>query len=161
MRIILSKLFSFIKYILFVLSFALVLFGIIKTYQRLDKNLIDSIPVFIPFALVLLGFIINMFVKNTISKNLYFNFVSCLVFGITIYICVRCMFDTNMLLFAKYGVYYNTLFLSDNLAFIKVMLYLLFVSNIILIIIDLMDRPKKKKEKVLSNTNDKVVDEII
>ncbi len=145
---ILSKTFYIFKYLLFIVAFALVLFGIIKTYQRLDKSLAEAIPIFAPFALLFIVYIVNLFMKkDTISNNLFYNFVSFMVFVAIITIGYRAMFDTNMLLYEKYGVSYNTLFLADNLSFIKIMLYLLAFSNLLLIIASFLGKDKKTNLK--------------
>ena len=69
---ILSKTFYIFKYLLFIVAFALVLFGIIKTYQRLDKSLVEAVPIFVPFALLFIVYIVNLFMKkDTISNNLF------------------------------------------------------------------------------------------
>lgn len=148
MRELLSKIFSFLKYILLIAAFGLVFYGIINTYGRLEKPLTDAINIFIPFGLVLIVFLINMFVKSkNISNNLLFNFVSVLVFVVTIIICLRSMFDTNMILFHRYGIDYNPSFFSDNLSAICAMMYMIFGANVILLICDMIGKEKKVNVK--------------
>ena len=145
MKTILCKIFSFLKYILLIAAFGLVLFGIISTYARLDKPLTESFGVFIPFAIVLITYIINIIVRSKhVSNSLLFNFVSVAVFVLAIIICLRSMFDTNMILFYKYGINYNPSFFADNLSAICTMVYMIGFSNIILLICDFIDRDKKK-----------------
>ena len=145
---ILSKTFFLFKYILFIVAFALVLFGIIKTYQRLNKDLIDAIPTLFPLLLLFIVYIVNLFVKTkVISNNLFYNFVSFMCLISIIVVGYRAMFDTNMLLHEKYGIAYNTLFLADNLSFIKIMAYFLSVSNILIIISSFIDKNDKKLAK--------------
>ncbi len=147
MKDVLASLFGFLKYLLLIISFGLVFFGIMTTYSRLNKSLLDAIGVFLPFALVLLVFIISMIMHSKLSKSkLLFNFVSCLVFVVTIIIGLRSMFDKNMLLYYKYQINFNPTFFADNLSAIEFMLYMIFVSNVLLIICDIL---KKKK-----NNND-------
>lgn len=143
MKDVLGILFGFLKYILLVISFGLVFYGIMSTYSRLDKPLTDAVTVFIPFALVLLVFIINLIMSSKLSNSkLLFNFVSCLVFSVIIIICLRAMLDKNMLLYYKYQIKFNPAFFSDNLSAIEVMLYMIFGSNILLIICDLLSKKK-------------------
>lgn len=145
MNKILSKLFSLLKYLLFMLAFALTLVGIIKTYQRLDKTMTESIHIFLPFALILLLFIVNMFVKKAkISDNLLFNFTSIIVFAVIIIVGVRALFDTNMLLYHKYKINYNPMYFSDNLSSIKIMLYTLAISNIFFLLKPLVEDNKEE-----------------
>lgn len=149
MKEILAKLFGFLKYILLVISFGLVLFGIMTTYSRLEKPLTDAIGVFLPFLLVLLSFLATLIMGSKLSNsNLLFNFVSCFVFVDTIIIGLRSMFDKSMLLYYKYQINYNPSFFSDNLSAIEVMLYMVFAANVILIICDLLTKDKKVKMSI-------------
>ena len=100
MKDILSKVFGFLKYILLIVSLGLVLFGIMTTYSRLNKPLLEAVSVFVPFVLVLLVFVVSLVMRSKLSDSkLLFNFVSCFVFVVTIIIGLRSMFDKNMLLF--------------------------------------------------------------
>lgn len=114
---VLCKIFSFLKYILLIVSFGLVFYGIINTYGRLEKPLTEAISIFVPFGVVLLLFLINLFTRSKYtSTSLLFNFVSAFVFVVIIIICLRSMFDTNMILFHRYGIDYNPSFFADNLS---------------------------------------------
>lgn len=146
MRDILCKIFSFIKYILFVIAFGLVFYSIIKTYGRLEKPLSDAIFVFIPFAFVLITFLISLISRSRyVAKSLLFNLVAVFLFVVTIIICLRSMFDTNMVLFYRYGIDYNPAFLSDNLSAIQAMLYMVGGANVILLLCSLIDRKDAKQ----------------
>ena len=113
------------------------------THSRLGKPLSDSMDIFFPFLFVFVIFLANLFIRNkSISENLFFNFVSVLVFSLIILICYRSMFDTNMLLYHKYDIKYNPSFFSDNLSAIKVMLYMLGASDIILLGCDFIGRKR-------------------
>ena len=59
MNKVLSKMFEFLKIILFILAIMAILFGILSTYSRLEKSLLDAISVFIPFILLLVIYIVN------------------------------------------------------------------------------------------------------
>ncbi len=151
MKDVLAKLFGFLKYLLLIISFGLVFFGIMTTYSRLNKSLLDAIGVFLPFALVLLVFIVSMVMNSKLANSkLLFNFVSCLAFTVTIIIGLRSMFDKNMLLYYKYQINFNPTFFADNLSAIEFMLYMIFASNVLLIICDLL----KKKKNSNNNLND-------
>lgn len=149
MKELLCKIFGFLRYILLIASFGLVFYGIINTYGRLEKPLSDAINIFIPFGFVLIVFLINIFVRSKhVSKDLLFNFVAVFVFIVIIVICLRSMFDKNMILFYKYGINYNPSFFADNLSAACAMLYMIGASNIILLICDIIDKDKKVvKEK--------------
>lgn len=146
MEKILSRLFGFFKYILLIAAFGLVFFGIMKTYARLEKPLIEAIDIFIPFAFVLVMYIANLFMKNKhISDNLFFNFVSVLAFVVIIIVCLRSLFDTNMILWSKYNIEFNPAYFADNIPLIKSLLYMIGGANVLLFICGIIDRDKKKK----------------
>ncbi len=162
MRELLCKIFSFLKYILLIVSFGLVFYGIINTYGRLEKPLTEAISIFVPFGVVLLLFLINLFTRSKYtSTSLLFNFVSVFAFVVIIIICLRSMFDTNMILFHRYGIDYNPSFFADNLSVICAMLYMIGASNVILLICDILDKDKKnKKHKNTTKTDIKKIKKI-
>lgn len=142
---ILSRMFNLLKYLLLVVAFLIILYGVFATYKRLDKSLLDAIPSILPFILVFVIFVVNIFIKsNIIRDNLFFNFVSVLLFVVIIIIGLRAKFDTNMLIYYKYKVQYNPLYLSDNLSFIKISLYLLFATNLLYIISSFFEKKEVK-----------------
>ena len=141
-----SKVFFFLRYILIVIAFLLIFMGIMFTYQRLEKSLSESISVLLPFVLVFMVFSINLFVsKKSCSENLLFNFGTFLILIVVVLIGLRAKFDTNMLIYYKYNISYNSAYLADNLAMIDSMLYIVFASNILLIIGDLFGKKEAKK----------------
>ena len=74
--------FEFLKIILFILATMAILFGILSTYSRLEKSLLDAISAFIPFILLLVIYIVNLIRRDSkINDNLLLNFVSCIVFA--------------------------------------------------------------------------------
>lgn len=147
MKVVFARFLGFLKYFLLIVSFALTFYGIIITYRRLDKNLTDAIGIFVPFILIFIVFVVNLFIKSkVIRNNLLYNAVSVLVFIAIIIIGYRAKFDTNMALYHKYGIDYNPAYLADNLSVVQVMLYALAGSNILLMISSIFDRDKKKVE---------------
>ena len=151
MKDILSKLFGFFKYILLVVAFGLVLYGIMMTYSRLEKSLSEAISVFIPFGFVLVTFLLTLITRSKkVGSNLLFNFVCCFVFLVIVIICLRSMFDKSMILYYKYQMKFNPAYFADNLSVIEVMLYMLGAANLLLIISDLLTR-KKHVKTVLEN----------
>ena len=149
MKKILSRVFNILKYVLLIGAFILVFLGIVYTYRRLEKSLVEAIPVFLPFALLFIAFIVNIFIKrSTIKDNLLFNFTVCLVLIAIIVIGLRALLDKNMLLYFKYKINYNPLYLSDNLSTIEVMLYCLFGADILFLISDILSKPKPEKIKI-------------
>ena len=159
MKIILSKLFNIIKFVLMFASFALILMGVLFTYKRLDKSLLEATNIFIPFILIIILTVINMFNKKAkVSENLLFNFTSILVFASIIIIGVRAKFDTNMLLYYKYQINYNPNYLADNISTIKVLLYCLAFSNIFILINPLFNLKETNTNSVQVNKKEELED---
>lgn len=149
-----SKLFFYLRYILVIAAFFLIFWGLTFTYQRLEKPISEAVNVLIPFALVFLVFIVNLFVaKKDCSENLLFNFGTFLILLVTILIGLRAKFDTNMLIYYKYNISYNSAYLADNLAMIESMFYIIFGSNILLMISYLFDRKSSKKSNLKKSEN--------
>jgi len=147
MKEILSKLFGFLKFILLIIAFGLVFYGIMATYARLQKPLTEAVNVFLPFVLVLIVFFVNMIIGGKYSRSrLLFNFVSCFSLMVTIIIGLRSLLDKNMLLYYKYDIKFNPTFFADNLSGIQVMLYMIFAANILLIVYEKLSGKKKLEE---------------
>ena len=150
MKKILSKMLNVLSFILMFASFALILIGILFTYKRLEKSLVEAINIFIPFILVIVLTVINMFNKKAkTSENLLFNFTKFLVFIVIIIIGLRAKFDTNMLLYQKYQINYNPNYLADNLSTIKVLLYCLSGANVFILFNSLL-----KEKKLIAKQED-------
>ncbi len=149
MKDILSSIFGFLKYILLVTAFGLVFYGIMVTYARLEKSLIQAVPIFIPFILVLLTYILSLVISGkNVSKNLLFNLTSVLVFSVIIVICLRAKFDTSMILYHKYQIHFNPSYFADNLAIIKALVYMIGIANIILLICNILEKDKVGKHEM-------------
>lgn len=149
MKVFFSRFLGFLKYVLLVISFALVFYGIIVTYKRLDKNIMESIPVFIPFLVVFVVYVVNLFIRSKVIRdNLLYNAVSVIVFAVIIVICIRAKFDTSMILYYKYAIDFNPAYFADNLSTIQMMLYTLAGSNVLFMLSALFDEKKVKKVEV-------------
>lgn len=148
MKDILSSVFGFLKYFLLIAAFGLVFYCINITYARLEKPLSEAVGVFIPFGFVLLMYIVNLVIRSkSVKGNLLFNFVSVFVFSITIVICLRAMFDSNMILFERYGINFNPAYFADNLSMVESMLYMIGGANVLLVLCDIIGKERKKKNK--------------
>ena len=64
MKQIFNGLFYFLKFLLFIASFALTLFIIVQMYRRLGKNIMESVKVFLPYLIIILLFVVNLFAKQ-------------------------------------------------------------------------------------------------
>ena len=146
MREILNGILKFFKWVLFIISFATTFYIVLSMYDRLDKNIIESVDIFIPFIILLILFFINLVAKqNSVSKNLFYNLTSVIVFLTILIVDVRTIFDKNMVLSEIMGYGINFSYFSDFLSFMKVLLYGLSIANIFFMF-------QVKKEKKI-NTN--------
>ena len=111
MKKILNGIFMFLKFILLILGFGLSFFIVLSMYKRVDKNLVESIPIFTPYIIILLIFFINIiFGQKSVNRNLFYNLTCCLVFSCIVIVCLRAILDKNMLLNSIMG--YNINFYS-------------------------------------------------
>lgn len=146
MRQIFNGLFSFLKLLLFFSALSLSLFIIVQMYQRLGKNIMDSMKVFIPYLLIFSLFIVNIFAKQiSVTRNIFYNITCCLVFATVVVVALRAILDDNMVLKAQLGRNINFNFFDYFIPFMKTMLYGLSISNIFLMF---SSKSKIKKEKV-------------
>ena len=71
-----------LKMFMLLACFVLTFFIIIKMYQRLEKDLFNSIFNFIPFVLLFILFCINfIFKQKQVTQNTFYNIVCILVFS--------------------------------------------------------------------------------
>lgn len=160
---------SFLKVILLLVCFVLSFFIIINMYRRLEKNIIEAIPNFIPFVLLFILFAINMiFRQKSVNKCLFYNITCCLVFGMILFAAYRTFFDRNMVVMIRLGYDINFNYFADVIAPMRAMLYILCVCNVLLMIegIDFskllgvkeesVEEPKKEEVPVKKTTKKKV-----
>lgn len=149
MKRIFNGLFYGLKFLLLIGAFGLTLFILIRMNIRLEKDMTSVIPQFIPFTILLVLFIVNMILKQVgISKNLFYNLTCCLVFITIILVGCRAIFDTNMVLNAKYGYGIDFNFFDNFLPYIKIMLYGLIIADILFMF-------REKDKKIEEKSNDK------
>ena len=127
-----NGLFYGLKYLLLVLSFAFGSYIVLYMYQRLDKSLIDSIFIALPFIVLFILFSINMLAsQKRVNVNVFYNLTCCLVFTVILFIEYRAIFDTNMIANSKLGYNINFNYFADNINAIKIMIIGLIVSNLL------------------------------
>lgn len=142
MKKILNGILMVLKFILLILGFGLSFFIILSMYKRIDKNIIESIPIFIPFILVLFLFFINIIMnQKSVNSNIFYNLTCCLVFGCILVAGLRSVLDKNMLLNSIMGYNINFSYFSDFIAFMKIMLYGLSLANIFFMIHEKEEKP--------------------
>ncbi len=150
---ILNGMFYFLKFVLLLAAFGTSLYVLIAMYQRLEKDMINLIYVFIPYIVILVLFIINMFFRQTgVTKNVFYNITCCLVFFTIAFLALRSVFDVNMIYRWKNTYHINFNFYSDVLTFINVMIYGLCIANVFLMFSESSFKLNKKKENNKGST---------
>lgn len=143
---IINLFFSILKYLLLVISFILTFYIIMFMFKRLEKDLIGTVGIFLPYVLMLVVFTINLlFEQKRVTQNLFYNLTCCLVFGILIFAGYRAIYDDYLLSGIKMGYNINFNYYADMLAPLKSMLYLLIFGNIFLMLSGI----KGKKKQVI------------
>ena len=105
MKKILNGIFMFLKFILLILGFGLSFFIVLSMYKRVDKNLVESIPIFTPYIIILLIFFINIiFGQKSVNRNLFYNLTCCLVFSCIVIVCLRAILDKEYVIKFNYGI---------------------------------------------------------
>lgn len=133
-----------LKYILFLGAFASSFYIVLNMYRRLNKDMIESISIFIPYAILLILFFINIiFRQKSVNQNIFYNLTCCLVFVTTIVVSIRSIYDTNMILNKIMGYNINFIYFGDYIMFMKLLMYGLSLGNI-LFMIHIKDRPVEK-----------------
>lgn len=131
MKKILNGLFLGIKWILFIASFSLTFYIVLSMYDRVNKSMIESIDLFIPYLLVLVIFSINIIARQkSVNQNIFYNLTCCIAFSVIVVVCIRAIYDKNMVLNEIMGYEINFSYFNDFLVFMKVLMYGMFLGNI-------------------------------
>ena len=123
-----------LKVVLLLVSIGLIFYGLLVTYNRVNKSIIHAIPVILPFVLLLILFVIDFIYKiKLVNKNLFYNATAVISLLAINFIGLRAKFETNATLYHKYKIGYNPSYLSDNIGTIQTLAYLLVIVNALLI----------------------------
>lgn len=153
MKKVLNGMLSVLKLILLFASFVLTFYIVMAMYQRLEKNIIDALDVFIPYVVLLILLLLNHVLgQKNVTSNIFYNITCCLVFSLFIFVSYRTMFDNHMILSLKNSYNMSFQFFSDMISPFKALLYLLIMSNICLIITGVIS----KKEVQVADKNNSV-----
>lgn len=138
---------SFLKVLLLLICFVLSFFIIFSMYQRLEKNYLEAIFNFIPFALLFILFSINfIFKQKSVNSCLFYNVTCCFVFIVILFAAFRTFFDPNMVVMIRLGYNINFNYFADFIAPMRAMLYILCAANILLMILGIFDKKKVEVE---------------
>lgn len=142
-----NGLLNVLKMIMLLVCFVLTFYIIIRMYQRLEKDLVKSIFNFIPFFLLFILFCVNfIFKQKQVTQNTFYNVTCIIVFAMLGFAIYRTFYDKNMLVLTRLGYDINFNYFADIIAPMKVLLYGLSVSNILLMISGMEFNKKKIKE---------------
>ncbi len=132
---VLNAILSFLKIILLLVCFVFSFFIIINMYRRLEKDMVDAVFNFIPFAILFILFAINMiFRQKNVNGCFFYNITCCLVFGMILFAVYRTFFDRNMVVMIRLGYDINFNYFADVIAPMRAMLYILCVCNVLLML---------------------------
>ena len=130
-----NLLLNIVKIIMLLVCFVGSFYIIITMYRRLDKNLFDSIKNFIPFVFLFIMFSINFILKQkAVTQNIFYNLTCFLGLSVILFAIYRTLCDKNMIVMLRMGYNINFNYFADMIAPMKVILYGLSVSNILLIL---------------------------
>ena len=124
-----------LKMFMLLACFVLTFFIVIKMYQRLEKDLFDSIFNFIPFVLLFILFCVNfIFKQKQVTQNTFYNIVCILVFSMLGFCIFRTFCDKNMIVLVRMGYNINFNYFADIIAPMRILLYSLSAANILLML---------------------------
>ena len=138
MEKLINKMLFGLKIILLLITFTVTLYILLIRMDSNNLSIFSVLPLFIPLFLVLIVFIFSFFL-NVGKDNMIFNIVCVLVLLAIIILDYRTIFDSNIITNTKI----NLNFFDIQTNKIKIMLYLVFISNILLFIYE-------KKNKIHS-----------
>ena len=153
---ILNRLLFHLKNIILFVTLVATIFIVMYMFQRLEKdifgtNLLEFISIVIPFLLIIMLSLINLFFKQkAIIDNTFYNITSFLVSIVISIFCYRALMDQNMLFWHKYGYNMNFNYFSDQVSAMKVMLYGLSFANIILMINGFIKTEEIEEDKIMN-----------
>ena len=87
MREILNGILKFFKWVLFIISFATTFYIVLSMYDRLDKNIIESVDIFIPFTIFDKNMVLSEIMGYGINFSYFSDFLSfmkVLLYGLSI-----------------------------------------------------------------------------
>ena len=124
-----NKILFYTKIVFLLITFVITLYILLMRMDLNDLSAWSIFPLFIPLFFVLIVFVFSFFL-NIGNDNLLFNLICVLVLLAIIVIDYRTVFDSNIISNTKININYFDLQINK----IKIMLYLTFISNILLMI---------------------------
>ena len=135
MNKIINKILFYVKVIFLLIAFVVTLYIMLMKNDINGSSMLSLISLFIPLLAVLTVFVFSLFLNNG-NDNMFFNICCVLVLIAIIIIDYRTIFDKNIV--SQYKL--NIIYFDGQIMHIKIMLYLIFIGNLMLVF-------KEKKEK--------------
>ncbi len=139
---VINRILFFTKIIILLFDFSLILYIMLMLNSNREGELLNLFLICLPLFLTLITFVVSFFFHKA-ADNVIFNFCSLLALIAIFIIVFRTLFDQNMVMWAKDNI--NFYFFKNNVLLIKVLCYMIFIGNIILINNDYI----KEKTKVI------------
>ena len=125
-----NKFLFYVKVILLLLVFTLILYILLSMNDYYGNQIINLVLICLPLLMVLIIFVISYFFKEG-DNNTFFN-VGCLLSLIAILVvCIRTIFDKNMVLWMRGNL--NFYYFQNQMTQIKILSYCIFIGNLLLI----------------------------
>ena len=132
-----NRILFYTKVIFLLISFVVTFYILLMKMDYNNSGILSTMPVFIPLFCVLIVFVFSFFL-NKGDSNLIFNISCVLVLLAIIIIDYRTLFDKNIISITEIKFNYFDIETSK----IKLMLYLTFVGNLMLIIKEFKENKK-------------------
>ena len=147
---ILNLIFSFLKFILLIISFGVSFFIVLSMDSRVGRSIMSSIYIFLPFVILLVLYTVNyLFHQKAVTQNIFYNITSVLVFTVINFVCYRAIFDKQMVLNEIMGYGINFSYFEDFMPFMQILIYGLIISNISFLVGNSKIKSKNPKIEVL------------
>ena len=125
-----NKVLFYGKTILHIIVFCLTLYILLRMYDYYNDGVMNIMMVFLPMLLVLIVFVISFFFDEG-NKNTFFNIANFIALLSIAIICLRTLFDKNMIMGIKENI--NYYYFQNQITQIKILSYLIFIGNSLLI----------------------------
>lgn len=125
-----NKILFYGKVILHIVVFCLTLYILFRMYDYYKDSVTNVFMVFLPMLLVSIVFVVSFFFEIG-SKNTFVNLANFLALLSIAIICLRTLFDKNMIMGIKDNI--NYYYFQNQLLQIKLLSYLIFIGNSLLI----------------------------
>ena len=125
-----NKVLFYGKTILHIIVFCLTLYILLRMYDYYNDGVMNIMMVFLPMLLVLIVFVISFFFDEG-NKNTFFNIANFIALLSIAIICLRTLFDKNMIMGIKDNI--NYYYFQNQIKQIKILSYLIFIGNSLLI----------------------------